>query len=219
MDLVTQNIPSPIDNAKTKAEHIYTGPLDGEIGNALFRCDPEVMGKSYISKSIQIIMNFLGTIIRPYNQELCYFWCHQLSRPWSRLEWHIVRWTKCTNIGWKLFNSRWRRFSNHASWSFMDLWIKVNWFSCLSCILHQICALTWAFFFRYNIEVNKVPAGNWILIEGIDQPIVKTSTITEVQFDEDVSRFYTRFRGLEFIKLCVIGLYLSSPEIQYQVRY
>ncbi|VDN09422.1 unnamed protein product [Dibothriocephalus latus] len=30
---------------------------------------------------------------------------------------------------------------------------------------------------RYRLEVNRVPAGNWVLIEGVDQAIVKTSTI------------------------------------------
>ena len=34
-------------------------------------------------------------------------------------------------------------------------------------------------FHRYKVEVNRVPAGNWVLIEGVDEPIVKTSTITE----------------------------------------
>ena len=42
-------------------------------------------------------------------------------------------------------------------------------------------------FVRYKVEVNRVPAGNWILIEGIDQPIVKTSTITDVSGNEEVS--------------------------------
>lgn len=40
---------------------------------------------------------------------------------------------------------------------------------------------------RYTIEVNRVPAGNWVLIEGIDQPIVKTATITNINQGEDVS--------------------------------
>lgn len=31
-----------------------------------------------------------------------------------------------------------------------------------------------------------MPAGNWILIEGIDQPIVKTSTITDVSNSDEV---------------------------------
>ena len=48
-------------------------------------------------------------------------------------------------------------------------------------------------FFRYNIEVNRIPAGNWVLIEGIDEPIVKTSTVTQVEDSEEVRllSFYT----------------------------
>ena len=30
------------------------------------------------------------------------------------------------------------------------------------------------------MEVNREPAGNWILMEGVDEPVVKTSIITEV---------------------------------------
>lgn len=44
----------------------------------------------------------------------------------------------------------------------------------------------WYLFFRYQIEVNRVPAGNWVLIEGCDQPIVKTATITEPRGNEEV---------------------------------
>jgi len=44
--------------------------------------------------------------------------------------------------------------------------------------------MTW---YRYRIEVNRVPAGNWILMEGVDEPVVKTSTITEISGNEDVS--------------------------------
>ncbi|ESO83588.1 hypothetical protein LOTGIDRAFT_176201, partial [Lottia gigantea] len=43
---------------------------------------------------------------------------------------------------------------------------------------------------RYKIEVNRVSAGNWILIEGIDQPIVKTSTITDVSTNDEVFIIY-----------------------------
>ena len=34
--------------------------------------------------------------------------------------------------------------------------------------------------------MNRVPAGNWVLIEGVDQPIVKTATITEPRGNEEV---------------------------------
>lgn len=44
------------------------------------------------------------------------------------------------------------------------------------------------FYARYQIEVNRVPAGNWVLIEGCDQPIVKTATITEPRGNEEVGQ-------------------------------
>ena len=43
---------------------------------------------------------------------------------------------------------------------------------------------------RYRIELNRVPAGNWVLIEGVDQPIVKTATITEPSGNEEVFIFF-----------------------------
>ena len=39
---------------------------------------------------------------------------------------------------------------------------------------------------RYKVEVSRVSAGNWILMEGIDQPIVKTSTITDMTAHDEV---------------------------------
>ena len=42
-------------------------------------------------------------------------------------------------------------------------------------------------FCRYTIEITKVPAGNWVLIEGVDQTITKTATITQISGSEDVS--------------------------------
>jgi len=47
---------------------------------------------------------------------------------------------------------------------------------------------------RYKVEVNRVPAGNWVLIEGIDEPIVKTATVTQIQ---DIDEVYI-FRPLKF---------------------
>jgi U5 small nuclear ribonucleoprotein component len=37
----------------------------------------------------------------------------------------------------------------------------------------------WIYNARYRVEVNRIPAGNWVLIEGIEQSIVKTSSIVE----------------------------------------
>ena len=47
---------------------------------------------------------------------------------------------------------------------------------------------------RYRVEVSRVPAGNWVLIEGVDRTITKTATITQLSGCEDVSGS-TRTRG------------------------
>lgn len=40
---------------------------------------------------------------------------------------------------------------------------------------------------RYKIEVNRVPAGNWVLIENVDQTITKTATLTQFSGCEEVN--------------------------------
>ena len=36
------------------------------------------------------------------------------------------------------------------------------------------------------MEINRVPPGNWVLIEGIDQTITKTATVTQLDGYEHV---------------------------------
>lgn len=47
----------------------------------------------------------------------------------------------------------------------------------------------WISVARYRIEVERVPAGMWCMIEGIDEPLSKTSTIVEKDYDRDDVRF------------------------------
>jgi len=62
----------------------------------------------------------------------------------------------------------------------------------------------WIYEARYKVEVNRVPAGNWVLIEGIDQPIVKTSTITDLQGNEELYIFRPlKFNTQSVIKIAV----------------
>ena len=65
-------------------------------------------------------------------------------------------------------------------------------------ILHKIvCVLALCFcqetsmtllspVYRYKIEISRVPAGNWILEEGIDQTVTKTATVTQLNGCEEV---------------------------------
>jgi len=60
----------------------------------------------------------------------------------------------------------------------------------------------WIYEARYKVEVNRVPAGNWVMIEGIDAPIVKTCTITDLQGEEELYIF----RPLKFSTQSVIKI-------------
>ena len=60
----------------------------------------------------------------------------------------------------------------------------------------------WIYQARYKVEVNRVPAGNWVMMEGIDQSIVKTSTITDLQGQEELYIF----RPLKFSTQSVIKI-------------
>ena len=60
--------------------------------------------------------------------------------------------------------------------------------------------------FRYKVEVNRVPAGNWVLIEGIDQPVVKTSTITDLGKGDSSDEELYIFRPLKFNTQSVVKI-------------
>ncbi|KAL3223924.1 hypothetical protein MRX96_026999 [Rhipicephalus microplus] len=62
----------------------------------------------------------------------------------------------------------------------------------------------WVHESRYKVEVNRVPAGNWVLMEGIDQPVVKTSTIVDAGIQEELFIFHPlRFCTHSVIKIAV----------------
>jgi len=41
VDMVVDHIPSPVEGAKTKIEHTYTGPLDTDLAKAMLGCDAD----------------------------------------------------------------------------------------------------------------------------------------------------------------------------------
>lgn len=44
---------------------------------------------------------------------------------------------------------------------------------------------TWIAETRYNIPTSGVPAGNWVLLGGVDNSIVKTATLVPLKFEDD----------------------------------
>ena len=62
----------------------------------------------------------------------------------------------------------------------------------------------WVYQSRYKIEVSEVPAGNWVLIEGIDQPINKTATLLDASYDDELFIFHPlKFNTQSIIKIAV----------------
>jgi len=57
--MCVNHIPSPVDNARKKIEHIYTGPLDTELVESMFECSPEV--------------HFISRHQCHYSEVLCFF--------------------------------------------------------------------------------------------------------------------------------------------------
>ena len=58
----------------------------------------------------------------------------------------------------------------------------------------------WVYQARDRMPVAEAPPGSWVLIEGVDASIMKTATLCNVDYDEDVYIF----RPLQFNTLSVV---------------
>lgn len=62
----------------------------------------------------------------------------------------------------------------------------------------------WIYQSRYRVEINKVPANNWVLLEGIDISIFKTATVTQVKDNIPMEIFKPLdFFNLPYMKISV----------------
>jgi len=64
----------------------------------------------------------------------------------------------------------------------------------------------WVYESRYRIEVNSVPAGNWVLLEGIENSIMKTATLTSARVGKQQQQQQQSyiFRPLKFNTISVV---------------
>ncbi|KAF3788960.1 U5 small nuclear ribonucleoprotein component [Nymphaea thermarum] len=59
----------------------------------------------------------------------------------------------------------------------------------------------WVYQARYRLPISEAPAGSWVLIEGVDESIMKTATLCPLEMDEDVYIFHPlRFNTLPVVK-------------------
>ncbi|VDM47841.1 unnamed protein product, partial [Toxocara canis] len=162
VDLVTQNIKSPDENARVKTEHTYLGPMDSKMAEALFKCDAEGPLMVHTTKNYATV---------------------------DATSFHVFG-----------------RVMSGTLYAGQDVRVLGENYSIQDeedCRVMTVGRL-WVSEARYTVEVSRVPAGNWVLIEGIDQPIVKTSTITQPDFDEDVYIFRPlKFNTKSVVKMAV----------------
>ncbi|XP_037949058.1 116 kDa U5 small nuclear ribonucleoprotein component [Teleopsis dalmanni] len=162
VDMCVQHIRSPLDNAKRKVDHIYTGPKEGEIYKDMVQC------------------NANGTLMvhsaKMYPTDDCTFF-QVMARVISGTL-HAGQEVRVLGENYTLQDEEDSR-------------------------ILQVGRL-WVYEARYKVELNRVPAGNWVLIEGIDQCIVKTSSIVAVNAPEDLHIFRPlKFNTQSIIKIAV----------------
>ncbi|XP_059478720.1 116 kDa U5 small nuclear ribonucleoprotein component [Neocloeon triangulifer] len=162
VDMCVQHIKSPLDNAKGKVEHIYTGPLESEIAEDMCKCDPE--GRLMVHST------------KMYPTDDCTFF-QVLAR--------VMSGTLYANQDVRVLGENYTAADEEDS--------RV-----------LTVGRLWIYEARYKVQVNRIPAGNWVLIEGIDQPIVKTSTITDPSIDDELYIFRPlKFNTQSVIKIAV----------------
>lgn len=162
VDMCVHHIPSPVHNARTKVEHIYTGPTDSQLAEDMINCDPD--GRLMVHST------------KMYPTDDCTFF--QVCGRVMSGTLHAGQEVRVLGENYTLADEEDSRILTVGR-----LWIYEA---------------------RYKIEVNRVPAGNWVLIEGIDQPIVKTSTITDLITNEDIYIFRPlKFNTQSVIKIAV----------------
>ncbi|PKI66741.1 110 kDa U5 small nuclear ribonucleoprotein component CLO [Punica granatum] len=157
-DMLIHHVPSAKDAARKKVEHIYTGPHDSMIYEAMENCDPSgplmVNVTKLYPKSDCSVFDAFG---RVYSGEI------QTGQS-----------LRVLGEGYSPDDEE-------------DMTVK------------EVTKL-WIYQARYRIPIAKAPPGSWVLIEGVDASIMKTATLCNVDYDEDVYIF----RPLQFNTLPVV---------------
>lgn len=163
-DMLAEHVPSPVANAFNKIQHIYSGSL--ELSGPKDDDDDEV------DEEKQNHENFITSMLT--------------CDPDGPLVIHTTKNYPTTDA--TTFHVYGRVFSGTLQANQQVKILGENYTlqdeeDSRYCQVGRI----WIYNARYRVEVNRIPAGNWVLIEGIEQSIVKTSTIIEPKGCEQVN--------------------------------
>ncbi|KAF8424500.1 P-loop containing nucleoside triphosphate hydrolase protein [Tirmania nivea] len=147
VDMVLEHIPSPLEGAKAKVEHIYTGPMDTELANSMMTCNQDGPLIIHVAKlyntSDASAFNTFGRVMSG------------TAKPGQQV--------RVLGEGYTLDDEE-----DMVVATISDTWISET---------------------RYKVPTSGVPAGNWVLLGGVDNSIVKTATIVEKVMEDDAYIF------------------------------
>jgi len=136
VDVIRDYCPTPLEAAKKKVEHLYTGPLDSRLAKNMIACDPEGILMVHVTK------------LYPSNDASSFT---ALGRVFSG--------TLTKGMTVAVLGEHYTLEDPEDS-------------------RPEVVRKMYIGEARYFVEVDRVPAGNWVLLEGVDSSIVKTATIT-----------------------------------------
>lgn len=176
-DMLAEHIPSPVANAFNKVQHIYTGPLETSEDDE----DQDEETRNH--------ENFITSILT--------------CDPDGPLVIHTTKNYSTSDA--TTFHVYGRVFSGTLNANQQVKILGEN-YSLQDEEDSRYCQVgrIWIYNARYRVEVNRIPAGNWVLIEGIEQSIIKTSTIIEPKGCNRAQIFRPlRFNTSSVIKIAV----------------
>ncbi|GMS89256.1 hypothetical protein PENTCL1PPCAC_11431 [Pristionchus entomophagus] len=160
VDMVTQHMESPQENARKKVEQTWLGPAESRMAREMYKCDANGPLMVHTTKNYPTAD---ATSFRVFGR--------------------IISGTLEAGQDVRVLGEN---YSIQDEEDCRRMTVGRLW-------IHEA---------RYAIQVSRVPAGNWVLIEGIDEPIVKTATLTELDWEEDMYIF----RPLKFNTKSVVRM-------------
>lgn len=166
VDMIVENIPSPISGSQDKVERTYSGPLTSDIAHAMQKCDSTGPAMVHIAK-------------------LYHTTDAQSFRAFGRVMSGVVK----KGMEVKVLGEG---YSPEDEEDMLKAVIDDVWISESRSALSIICSYikcTESGFLRYVIPADEVPAGNLVLLGGVDASITKTATIASTSIDDDLYIF------------------------------
>ena len=143
VDMIVQNVPTPIEGAKVKLDRYYTGPLDSKVAASISECNQDGPLVIQVTK-----------LFNTQDAKSFYSFGRVLSgtaRPGQEV--------RVLGEGYTVDDEE-----DMAMATIGETWIAES---------------------RYNVPVSGVPAGNWVLMSGVDNAIMKTATLVPPRLEDD----------------------------------